>query len=130
LTTAMRTGDPALVVESVRSDGVTVVRFRAARIISEANAHEMGQGLKTALETGGPRPRVLVDLAGVQLLSSAAIAKLLMFKRRVQDQGGEVRLCRLTPHVARAFAVTNLSTFFSIHPDVDSARDSFGENLF
>lgn len=129
LTTAAATRAAApespLVVETESSDGVTVVRFRAVRIYSDAHSHAMGLGLHSALDSAGPKPRLVVDLQGVQLLSSAAIAKLLLYRRRAKDRGGELRLCRPTPHVSRTFDLTNLTTFFSIDNSLETALVAF-----
>jgi anti-anti-sigma factor len=106
-------------------DGVLVVRIRGTRILSEENAREMGDALNAALDASTPSNRVVIDLAPVQMLSSAALAKLIMFKRRLKERGGSMALCRLGPHVVRAFQLTNLTGLFSIHPDLDSALTSF-----
>ncbi len=125
MTTTRCTGVAPLVVESQSIGAVQVVRFRCSQILSDVNAREMGEGLEAALDAVASPIRFVIDLAGVQILSSAGFAKLIMFRRRVTARGGELVLCRPHPQVARAFQLTNLWNFFSILPDLDTALTSF-----
>ncbi len=125
MTTAMSTGHVPLTVESEWVDDVRVVRFRGAKILNDDNAREMGLGLDAEIDQSGPLFRVVIDLAGVKMISSATLAKLILFKRRLKERGGEMALCRLCPPVMRTFQVTNLAEFFAIHPDLETAQTSF-----
>jgi anti-anti-sigma factor len=125
LTTTLQAKDAPVVHETETIDGVQVVRFRKGRIFDDDNARELGDGLKAVLEaTAGPA-RIVVDLVGVTLLSSASIAKLIVFKRRVRERGGEVRIGRPCPQVARSFRIANLWDFLSVHSELGSALGSF-----
>jgi anti-anti-sigma factor len=113
-----------LSVESEESGDARVVRFRRVEILCDQNVREMGEGLETVLSRRERPGRVVIDLAGIQILSSAAVAKLILFQRRLRGLGGELLLCHLHPHVARSFQLSNLSHYFSIHADVNAALAS------
>ena len=83
------------------------------------------KAIDAEIERSGPFFRVVIDLAGVKMISSATLAKLILFKRRLKERGGEMALCHLCPPVMRTFEVTNLAHFFAIHPDLETARMSF-----
>ncbi len=66
-------------------------------------------------------PRVAVDLAGVDFLSSSGIALLIGLKRRVDGQKGRLVLFHIHPHVLDLFRVMRLVDLFVIAGDRDEA---------
>ena len=124
LTMMLRTDDGPVVVEHETVEGVKVVRFRSGTIFSDDNARELGEGLGGVLDGIEPKQAVVVDLHGIPILSSAAIAKLIVFRRRVRERGCELRFCRPSVQVARTFRIANLWDFLGIFSDFDAAVDS------
>lgn len=71
-----------------------------------------------------PAPRVLVDLHGVDYISSGGLRVLLLLARKVEDGGGALALCGLTPFVSEVFDVSNLHQIFDVHPTRPRAQES------
>jgi len=69
--------------------------------------------------------RVVLDLSGVEYVTSSGLRTILMLNRAVQNRAGALRLCGLTPFVAQVFDVSNFTSVFEIHPSIDTALLSF-----
>jgi anti-anti-sigma factor len=115
-----------MLVETRSAEGVRVVRVRALKVLSESSIRELGEGLDAVVESGGSPLRLVIDLSGVEFLSSAALAKLVLTKRRLMKSGGDLSLCRLSSQLARTFRITNLWHYFPIHASPQEALEACG----
>lgn len=68
--------------------------------------------------------KVVLDLSGVEYVTSSGLRTILMLHRAVQNRNGALRLCGLTPFVAQVFDVSNFTSLFEIHPAMESALKS------
>jgi anti-sigma B factor antagonist len=64
---------------------------------------------------------LVVDLAEVPYLDSAALGVLVDAVRRVREHNGSISLVSTTPFVRRAFEITRLVKIFQLFEDIDSA---------
>lgn len=64
---------------------------------------------------------LVVNLAEVPYLDSAALGVLVDAVRRVREHDGSISLVSTTPFVRRAFEITRLVKIFQMADDVDSA---------
>ena len=72
--------------------------------------------------------KVLLDFEVVDYCNTGIINTLISAKKRVKDQGGEFKLCGLSPHVHAAFQALNLeSTVFDVYPTVDEGLTGFAD---
>jgi len=85
-------------------DGITVValigRFDAA---SAPEVEDHFQELISRCPA-----RLLVDLSGVEYISSGGLRVIIMLAKAVGKVKGELRLCALNPFVTEVFQLTNL----------------------
>ena len=116
---------PARVSTAGPGGEIRVVEFVQARILDEANITEIGQQV-TGLIAADPKPRVLLDFANVDHLSSAALGMLINANQRVREKNGELRLCGIKRQILEVFAITKLDKLFKIYPDRPAALASFG----
>ena len=65
--------------------------------------------------------RVILDLSGLEYISSAGLRVLLIVAKKVQQAQGKVALCGLTPNVREIFAISGFDAIFSIQPDAAAA---------
>ena len=91
---------------------VKMVDFVDSKILDEANISEIGQSL-IALAEAKDRPKILLDFANVDHLSSAALGMLINVNNRVKQQIMEV------------FEITKLNKLFKILPRREDALASF-----
>jgi anti-sigma B factor antagonist len=66
---------------------------------------------------GEKRPRILVDLGGIEYISSSGIGLLVSVLRRCREGGTAMALCGLRPEIAELFKLTRLNQVFEIFPD-------------
>lgn len=64
--------------------------------------------------------KVVLDLSGVEYISSSGLRVLLFVYRKMKSNGGNMRLCNLSPFVAEVFEVSNFTSLF----DIDWSRDA------
>ncbi len=83
-------------------------------------ATDRGEALYEALEAS-PLPRVVVDLGGVDVLSSGDVRVLINLKRSAEARRGGVVLLRPRPHVRRLLRDTKLAAHFPIAEDHPAA---------
>ena len=71
--------------------------------------------------SGGARDLV-IDIAGVDYMSSAGLRALL---KEARKQGGDLRPAAARPEVLRVLDLSGFTSILQVFPDVDSAVASF-----
>jgi len=105
---------------------VKVIDFVDSKILDEANIAEIGQNL-TGLATAKERPKLLLDFANVDHLSSAALGMLINANNRIKQKNGKFRLANIKPQILEVFRITKLDKLFRIFPTRQDAVKSFSE---
>jgi anti-anti-sigma factor len=92
-----------------RLDALTVPEFE-----SELRGH---------LDQGAAR--VVVDFRDVTYISSSGLRALLTARRLARSQGGDVKLCRLSPRVYEIFEMVGFTQVFGVYDSVEMAQTAF-----
>ena len=71
---------------------------------------------------GGELPSLLVDLSGVNLMTSAGVGVLVRLLHRVESLGGRVALFGAGPRVRQVLEVVRLHEILNLSDTVDGAR--------
>ncbi len=103
---------------------VKVVEFTNNKIIDEANISEIEQIL-VALIDEKAQPKLLLDFATVDHLSSAALGMLININNRIKLKNGQLRLTNIKPQIYEVFVITQLNKLFKILPTRPAAAASF-----
>jgi anti-sigma B factor antagonist len=103
---------------------VTVVKFLDKKILDEAGILELGAELFSLVEQDN-RKCVLLNFAGVEFLSSAALGKLITFDRKVKSHKGRLKLCEIRPEILEVFQITKLNKVFDIRGEEAEAVAAF-----
>ena len=103
---------------------VRVVEFTNNRILDEANIAEIGNGLGALIEERN-NPKLLLDFATVDHLSSAALGMLINADKKIKQKNGQLRLANIKPQIFEVFVITKLNKLFKIHPTRTEALSSF-----
>src|SRR5919205_259429 len=61
-------------------------------------------------------PRLLLDFANVDHLSSAALGMLINANNRIKQKNGQLRLANIKPQIFEVFVITKLNKLFRILP--------------
>ncbi|MGD9873859.1 MAG: STAS domain-containing protein [Kiritimatiellia bacterium] len=71
------------------------------------------------------RNRVVLDCAGLDYISSAALGALIGFARRAREQNGDLKLAKLSPKIFNIVELLGFHKILEIHNEVDQAVKSF-----
>lgn len=107
-------------LEVAESSQVSVVRFKDQKIIDPEAIQELGDELFTLVEKDN-RPKIVLNFANVEFLSSAALGKLITFEKKVKKNGSRLILTNIAPEIFQVFTITNLDKLFTIK---DSEADA------
>jgi anti-sigma B factor antagonist len=103
---------------------VAVVQFRDRKIMDATLIQQLGNEL-FGLVDKERRKSILLNLAGVEFLSSAALSKLIVLDKKIKTAGGKLQLCSLKPEIFEIFAITRLAQLFAIKRTEQEALAAF-----
>ena len=103
---------------------VTIVRFRDRRITDARGIEEIAQEMLHLVERED-RKKLIVSLASVDSLSSAALGKLITLSKKAAARGGAIKLSNMNADISRVFSVTRLDRLFDIEKDEHHALEAF-----
>lgn len=118
----MPTGSSRLRVRHEKD--ITQVEFVDRNILDEANIQQIGDEI-TELIDSATSPKLLINFANVDHLSSAALGTLITINNRMKNRKGQLRLANIDPQIYEVFKITKLDKLFSIHQTTEAALASF-----
>jgi anti-sigma B factor antagonist len=97
--------------------GVTVVtaRGRLDAASSGMFADRLGQLV------AGAQPRLVVDFADVDFVSSAGLRAVLTLVKRIRAANGVFALCAVQGPVREVLDITGFTTMIDVHPELSAA---------
>ena len=111
-------------VSVTRHKDIQIVEFTNNRILDEANIAEIGSTLTSMIEEGD-NPKLLLDFATVDHLSSAALGMLINANNKIRERNGQLRLASIKPQIMEVFVITKLNKLFRILPNREDALKTF-----
>jgi anti-sigma B factor antagonist len=97
--------------------GVTVVRARGR--LDAASSGMFADRLGRL--AGGAQPRLVVDFAEVDFVSSAGLRAVLTLVKKVKAANGVFALCAVQGPVREVLDITGFTTMIDVHPELASA---------
>jgi len=107
-----------IIEEQPAGGGVPVVHLKGE--IDLHTCPELRAALQNLMEHG--HFRIVLDLAQVPYLDSAALGVLVDAVRRARENGGGIYLVQVAPFVQRAFEITRLIKIFELHNSIEEAQ--------
>ena len=95
------------------SDGGTVFVLADQRLDS-SNAGSFSEELQSV--TGAASRGVVIDMQGLDYISSAGLRAIMQAVRKMQHQGGSLALCSLSSDVRAVFETSGFDQIIAIHP--------------
>lgn len=118
----MASGESRLRVQ--KENDVTQVEFVDRNILDEANIQQIGDEISAIIDAEAD-PKILINFANVDHLSSAALGTLITLNTKVKGKGGELRLANIDPQIYEVFVITKLNRLFQIHDTAEQALGAF-----
>lgn len=89
------------------------------RTLDNTNAHEMVETIMSAQERGFRF--LIIDLAAVELLSSAGVGSILGTIEGARERGGDIVLCNASEPIMHVLQVLDLVEYLTIAPNESAA---------
>ena len=105
-----RLGDVVVIAVSGRVDHANAEQFRV-----DLWPHVVG--------CVGGGDRMVLDLAGLEYISSAGLRVLMLASRQIKGHDGTLLLCGLQPIVREIFQISRFDVVFRVVPDRQAALD-------
>lgn len=103
------------------SGDVTLLRLRGKLDAVTAPAFE--QQVRALVEGGAVR--LVVDLAGLEYISSAGLRGLLLLSKLVKARAGRACLAGVEGNVRAVFEMSGFTSLFEVRDSVAAARETF-----
>ena len=100
-----------------RSGGVLVVAPRGR--LDTTTSPDLEKRLQGHVDAGVRQ--LVLDLSGIEYISSAGLRVLLLVAKKLRAAGGEVVLCALGPAVRQVFELAGFLSIFPIEPSRTAA---------
>lgn len=111
---------------TVRREGsILIVGFVDRNILDETNIQQIGMEISRLLDAEG-RPRLIIDFANVNHMSSAALGELIKINNKVRNLDGQLRLVNIASPIYDVFTITKLDRLFQICKTVKDAMQQMG----
>jgi anti-anti-sigma factor len=114
-------------VTSRTEQGVLVLALTEPQLRGDSLVRAVQHEMLTAVQQAGTH-KVVIDCQRLASLSSEGLRPLLTLRRKLQDAGGRLVLCNLSPGVESTFHATRListnrttTTAFEVFPAVSAA---------
>jgi anti-sigma B factor antagonist len=110
-----------LQIESHEERGCLILRLVGDAGVTSAPMLE--SELKAASDRNPPL--VVLDLSGLEFISSMSMGMLVAFQTRIVKGGGRCRVSGVRPAVGDALRRVHLDSVFDMHPTVEAAMAGF-----
>jgi anti-anti-sigma factor len=102
-----------------KPDGVTLLEVEGR--VDSMNANQLGSVLDEQIDDGDIH--IVLDLSGVEYMSSAGLREIVSALKKVKRSRGDVRIAQPTPRVREILEMAGLDTIIQIY---DSQVDAVG----
>jgi anti-sigma B factor antagonist len=106
---------------SLSEEGAIVIaQITHPHLSEDENIEQMARELITLIDHY-QRHQIVLCLAKVVYVTSAALGKLIVVHRKLHRQGGRMVLCGAHSTVAEVLQTSRLNEYFTIAPDIPTA---------
>jgi anti-sigma B factor antagonist len=115
-----------VIVEETGPHGEIAV-VRVTGYVDTTTSHELEKKINAILERRVYH--IVVDLAGVDYVSSAGWGIFIGEIREIREQGGDLKLAGMSPDVYEVFELLEFQNILEAYPSAVEAVDRFGAEL-
>ncbi len=112
--------DQDALLHITKQNDVAVVRFATSRILDQSNVQQLGDELDALVEKYN-LDKIVLNFENVSYMSSAVMGKLVSLLKRVQNAGGELKLCNIEDSIYEIFEIMRFDRMFDILDTEDEA---------
>jgi anti-anti-sigma factor len=108
-------------ISTTETNAVSVVTVKGQ--VNSTTAPQLESTLKSMLDEG--KTRIVLDLAGVEYMSSMGLRVLVSSMKTLQESDGGLRLCSISDPVAGLLLTVGMLDMFDVHDSQAEAVESF-----
>ena len=108
----------------LRLGDVHLIEFTGTSLVDQVAIQSIGAEIEELVDKAD-HPKFVIDLAGLQYVSSAMIDVIISINKKIQSMNGELRLAAVSAPIMEAFKLTRLDKILSIYDDSDKAMHQF-----
>ncbi|MBU1105445.1 MAG: STAS domain-containing protein [Candidatus Riflebacteria bacterium] len=112
----------SLTIDSQQHENNVVVIAVGGEVTFE-NSDQFREKIDQLCEQG--KYRLVIDLAGLQYMSSAGMGVLVHGLKKARAKEGDLRLINLSDKMRRVFLITQFTHHFTVLPNIEEAIKSF-----
>ena len=116
-------GIDVYVDEAPQNGGVSILRVSG--YVDTTTSPDLERRLQALLRE--KRYHIVVDLAGVEYISSAGWGIFISEIREIREQGGDLKLAGMVPDVREVFDLLEFENILQAYTDAELAAGSFGQ---
>ena len=109
---------PRINIENL--ENATIIKFVDEKILEESQIQALEHSILPVIEQT-ENPKIVLDFANVQFLSSAVLGLLIRISKKVYQKNGQLRLCSIHPKIFEVFKITRLDKVFEIYQNREEA---------
>src|SRR5437868_2688991 len=107
-------------LQSEEVGNAIVVTFTDRELLDELRIQKLGEQLLW-LAAGVERRHLVVNLGGVERLSTMMLGRLIALHNKLKSLGGRLILCRIDPRIYEIFRIFNLRRLMPIYKEEEEA---------
>jgi anti-sigma B factor antagonist len=88
-------------------------------------APDFEKAIQSELDQG--HRQLIIDGSKLTYISSAGLGVFMGFIEELREQGGDIKICGLSPKVEQVFEILGFHALYDIVPDVPAAVQRFAE---
>ena len=88
-------------------------------------APEFEQAIQSEVDAG--HVRLITDCSKLTYISSAGLGVFMGFIEEVREQGGDIKICSLSPKVRQVFEILGFQELYDLCDDLPSAVQRFAD---
>ena len=113
--------NPFVIHKSREQGELTVLALQG--FLDAHTAPEFEKAIQSELDEG--HNRLIVNCGGLTYISSAGLGVFMGFIDEIREQGGDIKICGLTPKVKQVFDILGFHALYDIVDDVPAAVQRF-----
>jgi len=110
-------------METTISEMRRVTLVEVSGRVDSTNAVQLGETLNSQIDAG--RLQLVVDLSGVEYMSSAGLREMVAALKKVRNLNGDMRIATPSERVKEVLDLAGLSAIFQIFPTQVEAVGSY-----
>jgi anti-sigma B factor antagonist len=110
-------------IQHSKQDDLTILSLEG--YLDAHTAPEFENAVQREIDAG--HLKLIVNCEGLSYISSAGLGVFMSFLEELREQGGDIKICGLSPKVLQVFEILGFPAIFDMLSDVPAAVQRYAE---